>query len=195
MPVTDNVAWTERMATNMHLSTTKPWHPWAYVLASDDTTQIGGYSVKYDVKSYGNGSFEFRTVRGAGHMVPGDAPEQGLAVLGHFISKDFDTEDTYQMPDLSASACNVTAVKQTLRSEQAVVISISIIFGLILIVIIVMLGYRVHVLQKQSRGDTRDVVDFDSFPGPGSSSREDRDNVRLTSMPYVAVYKQDDAVI
>lgn len=59
VPYTDNQLWTESMG----FDTIKPWHPWAY---TDDknTTQIGGYSVKYNVSSLGLGSFEFRTIRG-----------------------------------------------------------------------------------------------------------------------------------
>ena len=59
VPYTDNQLWTEEM----NFEPIKPWHPWAF---TDDknTTQIGGYSVKYNVTSLGLGSFEFRTVRG-----------------------------------------------------------------------------------------------------------------------------------
>jgi hypothetical protein len=59
VPYTDNQLWTEEM----NFEPIKPWHPWGF---TDDknTTQIGGYSVKYNVSSLGSGSFEFRTVRG-----------------------------------------------------------------------------------------------------------------------------------
>ena len=191
VPVTDNQGWTEKFALQMKLSTTKPWHPGTYLLASDTTTQIGGYSVKYNVKSYGNGSFEFRTVRGAGHMVPTDAPEQGLAVLGHLISKDFDTEDSYQFPQLSATPCDTStsSLVSSMQHERVVVMSVSIIVGLILLAIIGGLGLQVYKLQKASKRST-EVIEFNNF----GDDRGDRDNVRLTSQPYVSVHKQNDIV-
>jgi hypothetical protein len=60
VPYTDNEAWTE----GMNYSVLVPWKPWAYT-DSDNTTQVGGYVVKYEVE----GQFEYRTVRSAGHMV------------------------------------------------------------------------------------------------------------------------------
>jgi serine carboxypeptidase-like clade 1 len=86
VPYTDNAAWTE----NMGLPITTPWQRW-YYQAADNTTQIGGYTVSYNVSSLesakgsGRSSFEFRTVRGAGHMVPTDQPLQGLALLARLL--------------------------------------------------------------------------------------------------------------
>ena len=60
VPYTDNEAWTEGMGYPVQV----PWKPWAYT-ESDNTTQVGGYVVKYEVE----GQFEYRTVRSAGHMV------------------------------------------------------------------------------------------------------------------------------
>ena len=61
VPYTDNEAWTEGMGYPVQV----PWKPWAYT-ESDNTTQVGGYVVKYAVEG---GQFEYRTVRSAGHMV------------------------------------------------------------------------------------------------------------------------------
>ena len=61
VPYTDNEAWTEGMGYPVQV----PWKPWAYT-ESDNTTQVGGYVVKYEVEG---GQFEYRTVRSAGHMV------------------------------------------------------------------------------------------------------------------------------
>jgi serine carboxypeptidase-like clade 1 len=109
VPYTDNAAWTE----NMGLEPTSAWKTW-YYQDSYNSTQIGGYSVTYDTSSvpgYGGSdvsSFEFRTVRGAGHMVPTDTPDKGLAVLAHLLgqpasmyyypSNEVVTDDTMSCP-------------------------------------------------------------------------------------------------
>jgi len=71
VPYTDNVGWTEKMGFNA----SKPWQPWTY-LHPDNTTQIGGYNIEYDVSSISLinsnyqqvGSFSLYTVRGAGKI-------------------------------------------------------------------------------------------------------------------------------
>ena len=83
VPYTDNAGWTESMG----YETMSPWKTWFY-RAQDNSTQIGGYSVVYNTTNVSVStlsSFEFRTVRGAGHMVPTDTPLQGLAVLSHLL--------------------------------------------------------------------------------------------------------------
>ena len=54
VPYVDNQQWTE----NMGFEATKPWHPWAYTDEAN-TTQIGGYSIKYNVSALGNGKAIF----------------------------------------------------------------------------------------------------------------------------------------
>ncbi len=49
VPYTDNQAWTEGMGYAVEHA----WKPWAYV-AGDNTTQVGGYEVVYDVASAGD---------------------------------------------------------------------------------------------------------------------------------------------
>ena len=46
---------------------------------------MAGYAVEYDVSHLGKGSFEFKTVRGAGHMVPTDTPEPALELFRRFL--------------------------------------------------------------------------------------------------------------
>jgi len=48
VPYTDNQAWTEGMGYPVE----HPWKPWAFV-AADNTTQVGGYEVVYDVSGVG----------------------------------------------------------------------------------------------------------------------------------------------
>jgi hypothetical protein len=110
VPYTDNQAWTEGMGYPVE----HPWKPWAFV-AADNTTQVGGYEVVYDVSGVGivtyslthlltyllthsgagTGSFKFMTVRGAGHMVPTDNPAAALEVLSKLIGiSDYGTGST-----------------------------------------------------------------------------------------------------
>ena len=49
VPYTDNQAWTEGMGYPVEHA----WKPWAYV-AGDNTTQVGGYEVVYEVSSAGD---------------------------------------------------------------------------------------------------------------------------------------------
>lgn len=65
VPYTDNEAWTEKMGFPVR----KNWHPWSYNSGNSTGTQVAGYAIEYDVSTLGKGSFEFKTVRGAGHMV------------------------------------------------------------------------------------------------------------------------------
>jgi hypothetical protein len=50
-----------------------PWYPWNH------STQVGGWTQVYR-------GLTFVTVRNAGHMVPADKPEQGLAVFRSFLA-------------------------------------------------------------------------------------------------------------
>jgi carboxypeptidase C (cathepsin A) len=96
VPYVDNAAWTE----NMGLTPTSAWKAWYYQDAYN-STQIGGYAVTYDTSSLTGysgpdvSSFEFRTVRGAGHMVPTDTPVQGLAILARLVGQ---TASMYYYP-------------------------------------------------------------------------------------------------
>jgi len=91
VPYTDNEGWTENMAFDV----LEPWHPWAYTELNPETmygSQVGGYAVEYDVSAVendagnkGTGKFSFRTIRGAGHMVPQTQPAAALEMFRGFI--------------------------------------------------------------------------------------------------------------
>ena len=56
-------------------------------MIDDDTThlkQIAGYVLRY--KTPGPRDLFFATVRGAGHMVPSDRPQQALAMFFRFLN-------------------------------------------------------------------------------------------------------------
>lgn len=62
---------------SLKLNVTKPRSPWHYK-AEDGTTQVAGFVIEYS-------NVTFVTVRGAGHMVPTDAPIQALKAFKNFI--------------------------------------------------------------------------------------------------------------
>ena len=106
VPYTDNLAWTE----NMGFPSITAWSPWTY-FDSENSMQIGGYHVKYNVSSlkslFGSvsGSFEFMTVRGAGHMVPSDQPASGVELLYRLVERPNDSVYTSDLDEsFSASS-------------------------------------------------------------------------------------------
>ena len=72
VPYIDNEAWTQ----NMNYPVKEGWRPWIV------DQQVAGYVTLYDTPT----SFQFATVKGAGHMVPQYAPPQALALFQAFIS-------------------------------------------------------------------------------------------------------------
>ncbi|XP_024524248.1 uncharacterized protein LOC112344181 [Selaginella moellendorffii] len=61
-------AWIKKL----NLTITQKWYPWKF------QDQVGGWSEKY-------AGLTLATVRGAGHMVPFDKPEQALLLFQHFV--------------------------------------------------------------------------------------------------------------
>jgi carboxypeptidase C (cathepsin A) len=71
VPYTSDEAWTE----NMGFKVKTPWHPWTY-----GDNQVGGFATVYDQ------DLSFVTVKGAGHLVPADAPEQAFELIRRVVS-------------------------------------------------------------------------------------------------------------
>ena len=85
-------------------------------------------------------------------MVPTDAPQQGLVVLGHLIGRSFDTEDSYPGNGVAAAApANCESASNDI--SNAVVVNALIGAVLLLTVIIACLAYRVHDLSSV-KGDS-----------------------------------------
>ena len=55
---------------------TQAWRPWTV----DGKQQMGGYVTRYE------NNFDFLTIRGAGHMVPGDQPSRAKDLIDRFIT-------------------------------------------------------------------------------------------------------------
>ncbi|CAE7770072.1 SCPL20 [Symbiodinium sp. KB8] len=63
----------------MGFEVSEPWRAW------EVDEQVAGYVTSY--KTEGEGSFQFITVKGAGHMVPEYKPVQASAMLERFLAK------------------------------------------------------------------------------------------------------------
>ena len=139
-------------------------------------------------------------ILGAGHMIPTDAPLQGLVVLGHLLGQHFDTEDAlYQALYSSNSiACqtvpsgsNSTSDDLALEAaaayrERAVLISSTVIIGTLLLGIIAYLSYQLQKVQKLVRQSEVGMVQFNPITGAAS------DGDRGVNLPYSPVRAQDE---
>jgi len=135
------MAWTENMAKALNLGTKKAWHPWSYNSGNLTGEQVAGYAIEYDVSHLGKGSFEFKTIRGAGHMVPGDMPEPALELLRRLI----------EVPSANVSYADPqpAAVAMLGCSAPSAPASISPQVGLALVVLVfVLLGSVIFLYQE-----------------------------------------------
>lgn len=72
IPYTGDEAWTEGMGYGVK----SPWHAWTY-----GDHQVAGYATVYE-----RNDFAFVTVKGAGHLMPEDAPEQAFEMIRRVVS-------------------------------------------------------------------------------------------------------------
>jgi len=202
VPYTDNQGWTEKMGFN----STSPWQPWTY-LHPDNSTQIGGYSIDYDVSSISNmnsngkqsGSFSFYTVRGAGHMVPTDSPYAAISLLSRLIDRSDYGHTIYDLPPYEAS-CN--SKHHPMQPGIAAAITIACLF------IVIAFGYFIleirRLKERLHRANPEEDIDRRTRSGVKSftiSSHEDEDmevtnEIHLNAhpnneSPYFAVQVQD----
>lgn len=156
VPYTDNEHWTE----NMGYPVTQKWHPWSYDSVEDEQgTQVAGYRVEYDVSSLpndvgerGKGSFEFKTIRGAGHMVPDTRPAPALEMLRRFLGD----EKLVLGPSYGPLAEEGICVGVVDRGTE-VALMVLLVFFMISLVITVCLYLRVRELQQKARTAARDA--------------------------------------
>jgi hypothetical protein len=171
VPFTDNEAWTQ----NMGYPILKHWRPWHYSAEGADESnsrQIGGYSIKYNVSKLGTGSFEYRTVRGAGHMVPTDAPRQGFFLFSHlldmkvndtnFITYTSDDDDDDDENQNSNEGCDQHGPKENP-------------FALVSIILLMILSVVAYLLYKNG------------YFRPRESSRQNSDHSQNQSTGQVAM--------
>lgn len=169
VPYTDNEHWTE----NMGYSVKQKWHPWSYESVEDNQgTQVAGYRVEYDVSGLtndagerGTGSFEFKTVRGAGHMVPDGRPAPALEMFRRFIGDDKRTLGPSYRPKEGEDMCAGVVDRGT-----EVALMVLLVFFMISLVITVCLYLRVRELQQRHKsggsagggGAYDDAEDYDT---------------------------------
>ena len=173
MPFTDNEAWTEGMGYPVAV----PWKSWAYTEA-DNTTQVGGYVVKYDVEG---GQFEYRTVRSAGHMVeanfdlscrgenylfsftqvPTDAPGAALQILSDLIGVSDSGDVIYELPDSTTTVTVTETVTEQNYSQRNLVLIIFLVCVLIFSAIIGYLYWQITKLRTQVGNASYEKADLD----------------------------------
>lgn len=171
VPYTDNEHWTE----NMGYTATQKWHPWSYeAIEAGQGTQVAGYRVEYDVSNVrndagekGKGSFEFKTIRGAGHMVPDTRPAPALEMFRRFIGDDKRTlGPSYGAPEEEDICLGVVD-----RGTE-VALMVLLVFFMISLVITVCLYLRVRELQQRQKSggssgggssyDDENAMDYDT---------------------------------
>jgi carboxypeptidase C (cathepsin A) len=202
VPYTDNVGWVESMGFNA----SSPWQPWTF-LHPDNTTQIGGYNVEYDVSSISlidsnyqlTGSFSLYTVRGSGHMVPTDNAPAAIALLSRLINRNDHGKPLYELPSFQTS-CH--SKQQAMHPGIAAAITIACLF------VVIAFGYFLleirRLRQRLYRANPEEDTGGRSRLGAKAftiSSHEDDDmevtneihlnNHHSNESPYFAVTLQD----
>ena len=184
----------------MGLPTLKPWHAWSYA-ADSNSTQIGGYTIKYNVSSLspaGKGSFEFRTIRGAGHMVPTDAPQQALTMFSYFIG----TNDwsTYVSTSSSPPDCVPVEEAPMKRPGEHIHRYVAVVLGFIAFVAVVstIIYLNLEIKRLQARLVSRGLAESDrgtaiEMSEHGKSGRIPMDSILSNPMPYSSVRVQEDS--
>lgn len=81
VPYIGNEEWIGELEEQGVLTESSPWTPWY----TNNKVAPAGYLTKYSVPG-SDQTFEFQTVRLAGHMVPMYTPEAGFVMFSRFIS-------------------------------------------------------------------------------------------------------------
>jgi|Transcript_50346 hypothetical protein len=81
VPYTGNEEWVDGLEAKGILKVERPWTPWY----TSNRVTPAGYLTQYSVPGSGQ-TFEFQTVRLAGHMVPSYQPEAAFTLLERFIT-------------------------------------------------------------------------------------------------------------
>lgn len=81
VPYIGNEEWISDLESTGALTESQPWRPWF----TRDTRTPAGYLTKYSVPGSSQ-TFEFQTIRLAGHMVPEYQPEAAFTMISRFLS-------------------------------------------------------------------------------------------------------------
>lgn len=150
VPYTDNAHWTE----NMGFPVLEPWRPWSFNdLEEGFGTQVAGYVVDYDVSDevsdageVGQGSFQFMTIKGAGHMVPDTRPAPALEMFRRMLGQE--VTDLYPSYGPEGETCQPTIDEGT---EAALLVML--VFFIISLTLVVCLYLRVRELEEKKGRD------------------------------------------
>ena len=146
VPYTDNEHWTE----NMGYAVSRNWGPWSFEDLEDGFgTQVAGYAVEYDVSGLsndagvtGHGSFEFLTIKGAGHMVPDTRPGPALEMFRRFL--DQGKRDLYPLYGEEEAFC-----QPSIDQGTEVALLVMLVFFIISLTLTVCLYLRVRELEEK----------------------------------------------
>lgn len=127
VPYNDNYGWTTTLASELGFPIQKAWSAWQYTSSENNSTQVGGFHMKWDTSAMGSGGFEFRTVRGAGHTVPQDTPDKAFQVFAHFIGNG---NGHYYYPPAAASVASSNSDASKLRRTKLVVLILAVLLAL-----------------------------------------------------------------
>lgn len=188
VPYTDNQAWTD----NMGYPTLRPWHAWTYL--TGNSSQVGGYSIKYDVSALGGGSFEFRTVRGAGHMVPSDAPQQGLELFSYFTGVDYKPSFTSSSDNDGGGETGCPPTEDWTKRARGRHWAVT---AFMVVAFVAVVGCMTYLILEIRRLQRRLLARTGSPEGEQGTSIELSDRatggaVRSPMTPYLSVKVQDD---
>lgn len=76
VPITGTKFWLAQFMEDERVPVRRPWRPW---VLSDVNQNITGMVWELE-------GLTFASVRGAGHMVPGDNPEEAFTMIDHFLN-------------------------------------------------------------------------------------------------------------
>ena len=180
VPYTDNAHWTE----NMGYPILQSWRPWSFEdLEEGFGSQVAGYVVDYDVSAEANdagntgqGSFQFMTIKGAGHMVPDTRPAPALEMLRRMLGQE--------VTELYPAYGPQETCQPTIDSGTEAALLVMLIFFIISLVVTVCLYLRLRELQEKNGSDNsfqsrseaeRDGVDYDTRLDISDRSENSRD--------------------
>ncbi len=148
VPYNDNYGWTTSLAQSLNLPVAKNYSAWRYTSDADNSTQNGGFSVKWSVPSSTpvNG-FEFRTVRAAGHTVPQDTPDKAFQLFAHLIGQG---EKHYYFPPTVDSVTSSSSSSSNSLSHGW--ITSIVLGGVLLVAIIIIILLVTGTIAVGSRG-------------------------------------------
>ena len=132
----------------------------AYTLSNySGGAQVAGYAVQYDTSHLNpKSTFEFKTIKGAGHMVPTDAPAAAFAMFSRFILMG-DAVAVTSMPQQTVSGCTSSVSSDSSATINTSGYSITFtVISLVLLVVCVYLYYELRNSKLSLQSDGKHLL-------------------------------------